>query len=529
MPDGVALSPFPVSQTPAAYVTFPDGAGGVWAVYQGASAGSGLFASHVNADGSYAPGFNAQGKRIARDGSQVNNLAACNDGIGGAMIIWFGANPKDSLSTGLALRLIHISYEGTFTARDTGIVVSRLATAAACASDGSGGAYVAWEELNGTSNPDIIAQRYDYNCVAVWPASGSPTGRNVCAAVGIQRLRAMHFDGTDGAYVVWADSRTPSTSPLYTSHLSPLGVDGAPWTINGVRITPVTSSIRIVGSAASPSGGLWVAWRDFNVPTQLLGQHVALNAAFLWPAAGSMIASVAPNRAEFIPTPSGDVFVTWGGADIRCSRMDAAGTRLWPETAGRIMVTPTASADNFRAAADGFGGQRLLWSWDNAGQSDLYALHVNGAGVPLAGEPPGGTAVEATLAPEDAVAWFRADEQWPVVAWLDAGVLRVRQLVTGTLGAGSGPLAGGLVLAAPYPNPSRAGETATLRFAAPAGALRLALYDAAGRRVLSRALYSNGGQQSVTLEESAGLAPGVYALRLDGVNRSVTQRLVRLQ
>ena len=529
MPEGVALSPFPVSQTPAAYVTFPDGAGGVWAVYQGASAGSGLFATHINSDGSYAPGFNAQGRRIARDGSQVNNLSACNDGIGGAMIIWFGANPKDSLSNVLALRLTHISFEGTLTTRDTGIVVSTIATAAACASDGAGGAYVAWEELNGTSNPDIIAQRYDYNCTAVWPASGSPTGRNVCAAVGIQRLRAMHFDGSSGAYVVWADSRTPSTTPLYVMHLSPLGVDGAPWTTNGVRITPITSSIRIVGSSASPSGGLWVAWRDFNVPTQLLGQHVAPNATFLWPAAGGVIASVAPYRADFVPSPSGDVFVTWGGADIRCSRMNAAGTRLWAESDGRVLVTPAAPADNLRTAADGSGGQRLLWSWDNAGQTDLYALHVSGAGAPLAGEPAGGTPIEASLASEDAVAWFRADEAWPVVAWLDAGVLRARQLVTGTLGAGTGPLAGGLTLAAPYPNPSRAGETATLRFAAPAGPLRLALYDAAGRRVLARALYANGGPQTIAIEESAGLAPGVYALRLDGLHRSVTQRLVRLQ
>lgn len=528
MPGGVALSPFPVSQVPAAYVTFADGGGGLWAVFQGAEPHSGLYATHVNPDGSFAPGFGAAAMRIARDSSQVNSLSAAPDGAGGAVITWFGANPKDPASTAIALRFIHVTYYGVIAMRDTGIVVSTVATAASCTGDGAGGAYVAWEELKSTSNPDIVAQHYDINGLATWVPSGSPTGRNVCAAAGIQRLRAVHFDGTEGAYVVWADSRVPGTTPLYAMHLSLPGVDSGAWTANGVRITPITSSVRFVGAAPSPTGGLYVAWRDFNVPNQLFGQHVAANATFVWPAAGAILATVSPLRADFVPTPNGDVFVTWGGADVRCARLNATGIPVWAESAGRVLVTPVTSADNLRVAADGVGGQRLLWSWDNAGQTDMHALHVDGTGAPLAGEDPAGTPIESDLVPEDAVAWCSADQAWPIVAWLEGGVLRARQLISGTLGVGPAGTEG-LSLAAPWPNPARAGQGTSVRFSAPPGPLRMALYDAAGRCVLVRVLYSNGGTQSFLLEDSARLAPGVYALRLDRAGRSVTQRLVRLQ
>src|SRR6185503_15809267 len=158
----------------------------------------------------------------------------------------------------------------------------------------------------GASNPDIFAQHYDYWGQPTWTPSGSTTGRPVCAVVGIQRLRALQSDGVGGAYVVWADSRVGTTVPLYAAHLHSDGVDGAPWTANGVRVSPATQGVRIVGSAVSPTGNLTLAW----TPT------------------GAIVGTATPPRAEFVPGNGGHVFVTWGGADIRCSRLDASGVRV---------------------------------------------------------------------------------------------------------------------------------------------------------------------------------------------------------
>ena len=112
MPNGVALSPFPVAQQPAAYQTFGDGAGGVWAVFQGAQVGSALYAQHVDINGGYALGFRAAARAITHSGTQVNHLWAAPDGVGGAAIIWYGSNPKDSTVRVLALRLVRFDAQG---------------------------------------------------------------------------------------------------------------------------------------------------------------------------------------------------------------------------------------------------------------------------------------------------------------------------------------------------------------------------------------------------------------------------------
>lgn len=525
MPDGVALSPFPVAQNPAAYVTFGDGVGGLWAVFQGATPGSGLFVRHVDADGTPGLGFTQDPKRIADDGTLVNNISAAPDGIGGAVITWFGTNPKDSTSQFIALRFTRVTYEGTLATRDTGVVVSSVASSGQVVGDGTGGAYVAWEEVDSISNPDIVVQRYSPLGAALWTPFSSPTGVTLCAAVGLQRLRSIIADGANGAYVVWADSRTSNTVPLYAGRLTPSGVAGAPWPTNGVRVSPVSSGIRFSGIARSSTNGLLLAWRDLVLPTQIIAQHVLPTGAMGWPAGGTMVTTAGASRVEFVPAPAGGAFVTWGGTDIRSQRISASGTRLWSELPGRVLITPVGGAVNVRAACDDAGGQRLLWSWDNAGQTDMSMLRVDSTGVLRPGESAFGTVLESDAVAEDAVGWHSPESASPVIVWLEAGVLRARRLDANPLDVPPGTT-GPLALAAPNPNPVRGGSF-TLRFAAPAGAARIELFDVTGRRVLERAFESTGGAQAVRLEPGSRMAPGVYTARLSAGGTRVTRRIVR--
>jgi hypothetical protein len=530
MPGGVALSPFPVLQSPAGYTTFDDTDGGVWAVFMGAQTGSGLYAQHVRADGSYSDGFTAAARRYAKSGTLVNNFSAAPDGVGGVVVTWFGVNAQDSTSQFLALRFTHILNDGSIPAStipDTGNVISSIASAAMAVGDGLGGAYVVWEELKGPSNPDIYAQHYDYFGHPMWTPLGSPTGQPVCAVVGLQRLRALHADGAGGAYVVWADSRVGTTAPLYGAHLVAGGVEGAPWTTNGVRVSPATQGIRIVGSAVSPAGSLWLAWRDLNLPSQFNAQQVGIDGTFAWTPLGAVVATVVPLRAEFVPGPNGNVFLTWGGSDIRCSRLNALGVRVWTtEPAGRVMVVPPSGSLVTRAVSDGAGGQRVAWSMDMAGQSDVYGLHVDDTAAPWPGEPAGGDVLEADPFSEDPVAWYDAATDSPLMAWLEDGQLRVRRLPGTTVGVepplGDGPV----VLSAPAPNPWR-GEALLARFKAPPGEATLSLYDVTGRRLLVRSVHSQGGEQSVSLAGAGALEPGIYLLALDTGRSSVARRVIR--
>jgi hypothetical protein len=532
MPEGVALSPFPVLQSPAGYTTFADVEGGVWAVFLGAAPGSALYAQHVRSDGSYYPGFNANARTYANRGTLVNNLSASPDGLGGMALSWFGVNAKDSTSQVVALRYLHVLDDGSLplgSVPDTGIVVSTIASAAIVVGDGNGGAYVVWEELKGASNPDIFAQHYDWFGNATWTPSGSPTGRPVCAVVGIQHLRALVADGSGGAYAVWADSRSGTTVPLYVSHLSSDGVDGAPWTTNGVRVTPVSAGVRIVGSSVTPAGGLWLAWRDIGIPNQFNAQQVGSDASIQWTALGAIVATVSPPRAEFVPAANGHVFVTWGGSDIRCSRLDAAGTRVWTaDFAGRVLVATPSGSLVTHVATDGAGGQRVAWSMDAGGQSDVYVLDVDGAGAPEDGQLPGGELIEGDLTPEDPVAWFDNTSQSPLIEWLENGQLRVRRLLASTTGIEPPLERGPIALAPPSPNPQR-GDAMLVRFTAPAGEAALRLYDLGGRLVREQHADSQGGSQSLTLGGLAALAPGVYTLRLEAAGFSRSRRVVRVR
>lgn len=529
MPDGSALSPFAVSQSPLNCFAFGDLAGGMWGVFQGASPNNGLWANHINADGSYAQRFNAAARNFALANTSVNNVSAAPDGIGGMVVCWFGQSPRNPASPFIALRYLHMSYEGTIDTPDTGIVVSTIATAASCTGDGAGGAYVVWEELRSTSNPDICAQRYNAAGVPQWTPVNSATGRNVCPVVGLQRLRAVQEDGTGGAYVLWADSRTTGTVPLYAARLLPSGIAGTPWPSNGLRVTPVTSGVRYVGSGRSSVNGLYVAWRDVASNALCMGQHVLDNGTLAWAANGPLLALAAPSRADFVQGPGTDVFLTWGGADVRSMRIDANGNRLWPESAGRILATPAGGAVNTRVASDGQLGQRIMWSFDNAGQTDLAVITVDSSATPVAGQTPGGTVVESDLVNEDAIGWGSPTASEPLLVWLEAGVLRVRRLGQGTTDVNP-PHAGrdGLALAAPYPNPLR-GASFTLPFQAPAGAARLEVYDVTGRRVLEHAFVSNGGAQRLTLATGTAWAPGLYTVRLSAGGAAVTRRLARTE
>jgi hypothetical protein len=532
MPEGVALSPFPVLQSPAAYTTFDDTEGGVWAVFLGAQPGSGLYVQHVRGDGSYAEDFSASARMYAENGTLVNNFSAAPDNVGGVVMSWFGVNPGDSTSQFLALRYTHLVNDGSIvigSIPDTGVVVSSIASAAMIVGDNLGGAYVVWEEVKGPSNPDIFAQHYDYFGQPTWTPLGSPTGRPVCAVVGLQRLRALHPDGAGGAYVVWADSRGGTTVPLYVAHMGPDGVDGAPWTANGARVSPATQGVRIVGSAVSPTGSLWLAWRDLNLPAQFNAQQVGLDGSMAWASQGAIVGTVSPPRVEFVPATNGHVFVTWGGADVRCSRLDGNGTRVWTtDPGGRVLVAPAGGTLVTRAVPDGAGGQRVAWSEDVAGQNDVFGLHVDGAGALAPGEPPGGDAIENSASAEDPVAWFDATNPSPIMTWLEAGQLRARRLLASTTGVQPPLAAGPIALSPPSPNPWR-GDALFARFKAPPGDATLSLYDLAGRLVRSQRVSTAGGEQRIALRGLAPLATGMYTLRLEAAGFSSARRVVRVR
>jgi hypothetical protein len=120
--------------------------------------------------------------------------------------------------------------------------------------DGTGGVIVTWFDFRSGTSADIYAQRISAAGAPVWAADGVP----VCAASGDQTYPTIATDGAGGAYIAWNDLR--SGLRVYGQHLD---AGGSPhWDADGIPLcsNPATQqSPEIIGDGA---GGAVVAWLD---------------------------------------------------------------------------------------------------------------------------------------------------------------------------------------------------------------------------------------------------------------------------
>ncbi|HXF99773.1 MAG TPA: hypothetical protein VNL69_03265, partial [Bacteroidota bacterium] len=103
------------------------------------------------------------------------------------------------------------------------------------ASDGSGGAIIAWYDYrNGSSNSDIFVQRMSASGTALWTTNGVA----ISSAVDLQNLPVITSDGSGGAVIAWVDSRSGSETDVYAQRVDGSGVPQ--WTADGLAISTAT-------------------------------------------------------------------------------------------------------------------------------------------------------------------------------------------------------------------------------------------------------------------------------------------------
>lgn len=210
-------------------VAVPDGAGGVYVVWNDFRTGVGdVFAQHLGPGGQPVTGWDAGGNAIGGAAGSQYAPQAAPDGQGGFFAVW-----EDYQSTGDVVGT-RVNADGT---RPTGWGADGnpicLATASQFSpvviADGTGGAYVAWEDQRNVGfNNDIWGVRLlaDASLATGWAADGDA----LCTAGGYQYFPSFATDGAGGAYVTWQDRRNLSHFDVYVSRLGPAGtpVAGAP-------------------------------------------------------------------------------------------------------------------------------------------------------------------------------------------------------------------------------------------------------------------------------------------------------------
>jgi len=200
------------SQVPASIV--PDGAGGAVFAW---STGSGALTQRVSSAGLRLWTPNA-GVALSANGRAPTLIP---DGSGGAIITW----EDNRTSTNFDIYAQKMSSSGATLWAVNGApvcVVTQDQRAPQIVSDGIGGAFITWYDarMSAASGTDIYSQRIDGTGAALWTSNGVA----LCTAPNDQDFPTMASDGFGGAWVAWQDLRGgASNEDIYAARVDPSG------------------------------------------------------------------------------------------------------------------------------------------------------------------------------------------------------------------------------------------------------------------------------------------------------------------
>lgn len=316
----------------------------------------------------------------AATASDQVHLSAVPDGKGGFFMTY-----EDDASGDADIHAQWVDGSGVLRWGSSGVTVTTAAgdqRYPAIAIDGSGGAFVAWQD---EVSDNIYIQRLNTNGSPLW----TDGGLIICSAAGEQSRVKMVSDGEGGAILVWEDKRNGSSSDLYAQRIRNTGFPA--WTANGLPVTTATedqTSHVIVGNDA---GGVFIVWQDYrqgSTNTDIYTQRLSASGRPLWTANGVAISSVDERQASpTIDISSARLFIAWadqrtGVSDIYAQAVDTTnGNPLW--TANGIPVCEAAASQMTpRITRDGEGGAIITWA-DNRVLYDIYAQKLNSSGNAL--------------------------------------------------------------------------------------------------------------------------------------------------
>jgi hypothetical protein len=413
---GLPLTTMQNGQT--APVALPDGAGGafvVWLDYRTGGLGgtSDLYAQRVSAAGTLL--WDAGGLPVCTAASFQTNPVLTPDGAGGVIVAW-----TDWRNGHLDIYAQRIDGEGAVQWATNGVAVytgAETQSAPTIASDGAGGAIIAWEDFRSTTTYDIYAQRLNDSGVAQW----NPGGVVVSNATGDQRGPQLVSDGAGGSFICWVDGRNASLD-LYGNRLGPTGALQSPGT--GVALCTFTGDQTDPRIVADGTGGAILTWGDLRSGnadiyaariTPIVGAH--------WNTGGNVVCSATGEQQGPAITSdgAGGAIIAWSDSrgadtDVYAQRMTAAGGPAW--TANGVLLSVAGSNQSGPViAADGAGGALVAWRDFRGPAADIYAQRVGPTGVGY--WTSGGTAISTAVRSQLSPSIVSDGAGGAIVAWGD--------------------------------------------------------------------------------------------------------------
>lgn len=391
IPDGIPICTATSYQGPA--VMAPDGLGGaiiVWHDWRNVAYSCDLYAQRVSSSGNVL--WTVDGITICGAAQRQLNPRIIPRGTTGAIIAWQDMRSEPGYGDIYAQRVdmtgnvLWTTY-GVPICTATGPFSEGAQINPVMVSDGSGGAIIAWQDGRGDpqGGADVYAQRVRQAGDVFWTTDGIP----ICNETGLQGPFCIVSDGSDGAIITFADTRTGDWD-IYAQRVNSSG--DILWTTSGVPICTRTHVQASAIAISDGSGGAIIAWADSGnaVDYDIYAQRVNASGSVLWKANGIPICSEinsqkAPNIAS---DGSGGAIITWedprgGTLDIYTQRIDGSGNTMWTANGIPICSAPYSQKAT-SIVSDGSNGAIITWedgrSNDPVEPYDIFAQRVDGSG-----------------------------------------------------------------------------------------------------------------------------------------------------
>ena len=402
-----------------------DGAGGALVAWQDHRDGAHwtIYVQRVNAYG--AVQWTVNGVALSASGNDQQYPAIASDGAGGAIVAW-----EESGTVGPSARLQHVLANGTLDSRwppdgRTPCAGALWQGGPAVLADDSGGVIVAWIDY-GNTNGDIYTQHVlaDGTLDSRWPVCG----RHLCTLTGNQSGPVLATDCAHGAVVAWQDDRDGSSErKIYARRVTVAGT--LLWDANGVLLRPASDRQDDPAIVSDGAYGAIVAWTDSSgAGYDIYAQRVDAAGQVRWTANGIALCNDLSDQAysPLVADGQGGAIAVWmdgrshTSADVYAQRVDSSGVAKW--TANGVPVC-TASGDQAypAIATDGLNGAVVAWQdgYTGHGIANIGAQHLTAGGTHDPNWPAGGRAVCTAAGEQFSPVIVPSGCAGAIVAWTD--------------------------------------------------------------------------------------------------------------
>jgi hypothetical protein len=333
--------------------------------------------------------WGVDGRAVCVQGEDQLGPAMVSDGAGGAIVAW-----EDPRNGSYDIYVQRLSAAGIAQWAPNGVPLCIAADEQrhpVIATDGAGGAIVAWYDVRNGTHADIYVRRITTAGTVQW----STDGVALCTAADEQLFPAIVSDGAGGAIVAWEDDRSGSTNTdVYAARILSTGTVDAAWPANGRRLSGAADMQQYPVMVSDGAGGAIVAWRDRRggVTYDIYAQRVLTSGALGsgWPTDGRAVCTAGSNQYDplIVADGTGGAIVTWedlraGASDVYAQRVLSTGTvdLTWPVD-GRSICTAAGDQLFPSIATDGAGGAIIVWEDYRADPlaSDVYAQRIRSTG-----------------------------------------------------------------------------------------------------------------------------------------------------